>query len=171
MSRVEATTHILKDGRELLIREAAPDDAEELLEYLETISRESSYISISPGEFELSVDEEAAFVEKMRLCEHALYLVGVVDGELAGGLHFESRNRNRVRHCGEFGMSVREESSGRGIGGLLLDALIDWGRRSAIVTKINLRVRTDNERAIHLYESRGFGCEGTISRDFVVEGV
>lgn len=72
---------------------------------------------------------------------------------------------------GEFGMSVREESSGRGIGGLLLDALIDWGRRSAIVTKINLRVRTDNERAIHLYESRGFGCEGTISRDFVVEGV
>jgi GNAT superfamily N-acetyltransferase len=73
--------------------------------------------------------------------------------------------------CGEFGMSVGEEFSGRGRGGLLLEALIDWGRRAAIVTKFNLRVRTDNERAIHLYESRGFVCEGTILRDFVVEGV
>ena len=50
------------------------------------------------------------------------------------------------------------------------DALLDWATKTRIITKINLRVRTDNRRAIQLYESKGFALEGTIRREFLIDG-
>ncbi len=85
-------------------------------------------------------------------------------------LTFTAGERPRVRHRGEFGISVRKEYWGLGIASLMLDRLLDWARRSGIVTKINLRVRVDNLRAIRLYERKGFVREGTISREAVVDG-
>ena len=50
----------------------------------------------------------------------------------------------------------------------MLDALIGWARRNGIVKKINLRVRTDNQRAIQLYERKGFENEGTIHKEMLL---
>ena len=49
--------------------------------------------------------------------------------------------------------------------------LIEWAKTSGVVTKINLRVRTDNPRAIALYERKGFTFEGTIRRELLIDGV
>jgi RimJ/RimL family protein N-acetyltransferase len=38
------------------------------------------------------------------------------------------------------------------------------------VKKINLRVRTDNQRAIRLYERKGFGIEGTSRKEILLDG-
>ena len=51
-----------------------------------------------------------------------------------------------------------------------MDLLIDWAEVSGIVNKLNLKVRTDNTHAIALYRSKGFVVEGTIFRDFYVDG-
>jgi RimJ/RimL family protein N-acetyltransferase len=137
---------------------------------VEAISAESTFVSMSPGEFGMTVEQEAEFVEECRSAENCLYLVARSEDQLVGGLHFGAKNRRRVRHVGEFGMSVRKEFWGQVIGAATLGLLIEWGRLSGVVTKINLRVRTDNARAIGLYESRGFEREGTIRRDFMVDG-
>ncbi len=65
-------------------------------------------------------------------------------------------------------MSVRKDFWGLGIGGLMLDVLIDWAKQGQTIKKINLRVRTDNQRAISLYEKNGFVREGTISREILL---
>ena len=67
-------------------------------------------------------------------------------------------------------MSVRKQYWGLGIGSLMLDALIAWARDTQIIKKINLRVRTDNQRAIALYERKGFVFEGTIRREIFLDG-
>ena len=67
-------------------------------------------------------------------------------------------------------MSVRKSFWGLGIGSFMLDMLLDWARDTQIITKINLRVRTDNHRAILLYERKGFLIEGTISKELLVAG-
>ena len=85
-------------------------------------------------------------------------------------LTFEAGRRLRVRHCGEFGMSVRRPYWGLGIGSLMLETLIDWARDTEIVKKINLRVRTDNLRGIRLYKRKGFVIEGTIHREIFLDG-
>ena len=50
---MEARNREIKDGRVLLIREAAPDDARAVLDYVEDVSRESDYLSFGPGELGL----------------------------------------------------------------------------------------------------------------------
>lgn len=162
--------HRLRDGRSLLIREAAADDARALLDYLDVIGGESDYLSFGPGEFELTQRQEADILRKYHLLDNALYIVGLVDDAIVGVLNFNGGPRPRTRHTGEFGISVRKPYWGLGIGSLMLDTLLSWARDTGIVTKINLRVRTDNDRAIRLYEHRGFVREGTISREILLDG-
>ena len=67
-------------------------------------------------------------------------------------------------------MAVRQAVSGFGVGSTLLDFLIAWTRATGVITKLNLRVRSDNERAIRLYQRKGFVLEGTISREHLIDG-
>jgi len=162
--------HHLKDDLILVIREAAVEDARALLDYVEGISGESDYLSFGPGEFELSVPEEEEYLRKCRESDNQLYLLGLIGDTVVSALSFSAGRRPRVRHSGEFGLSVRKRYWGLGIGSLMLDTLIDWAKDSGIIRKINLRVRTDHQRAIVLYEGKGFVREGTIRKEMFLDG-
>src|SRR5215475_10377994 len=165
----ELRRQLLRDGRVLIIREAGPEDARDLLDYVERVSGESDFLAFGPGEFELTQAEEEDFLRKCRDSEHELYIIGLVDETIVGGLAFSAGRRPRVRHSGELSMSVRKDYWGLGVGSSMLDALLDWARKNRIL-KINLRVRTDNHRAIRLYERKGFVHEGTIRREIFFAG-
>lgn len=67
-------------------------------------------------------------------------------------------------------MSVRRSLWGLGVGTALVEVFLEWVRREPSVTKVNLRVRTDNARALALYRRCGFTVEGTLRRDICVDG-
>jgi RimJ/RimL family protein N-acetyltransferase len=167
---MEPRTHVLKDGRVLLIRAAAVEDARALLDFSDGVSGESDFLSFGPGEFELTEPQEQEFIRGCLAADNQLFLMGVMDGEVVAVLVFTGGRRKRIRHCGEFGVSVRKTHWGLGIGSFMLDALIEWARGAGVITKINLRVRTDNERAIQLYERKGFVVEGTLRREMLLDG-
>ncbi|MEZ4319983.1 MAG: GNAT family N-acetyltransferase [Myxococcota bacterium] len=163
--------HLLRDGTVLVLRTAVPDDAEALLEHADAIARETVYTSYGPGEMGMTLDEERAFIERYARESGELFLVAEVDGEIVGSLTFAAGRRSRTCHGGEFGMAVRRAWWRRGIGAILLDALLAWGRAHPVVTRITLRVRCDNTPAMLLYATRGFEAEGRLVGDFVLEGV
>ena len=167
---MEPRRHPLADGRVLLIREAESEDARLVLDYVNGISGESDFLSFGPGEFDLTEPEEEEFLIRYRASANQIYLLGIIDDTVVSTLNFSGGRRPRVRHSGEFGISVRREYWGLGIGSLMLDALIEWARETGIVKKINLRVRTDNRRAIRLYESKGFEIEGTSRKEILLNG-
>ena len=167
---METRKHELKNGRVLLIREVAVNDARAVLDYVKGISGESDFLSFGPGEFELAESEEEDFIRKCRASDNQLFILGSIDDTIVATLNFSGGRRPRVRHSGEFGMSVRKQYWGLGIGSLMLDTLIAWARDTQIVKKINLRVRTDNQRAIRLYERKGFVIEGTIRKEILLDG-
>lgn len=167
---MEPRKYQLNDGRFLLIRTAAVEEAAAVLEHVNTVCGESDSLSFGPGEFELTEAEEQEFIRKCLASANQLYLLGSIDDTIVATLHFSGGHRPRVRHSGELGMSVRKLHWGLGIGSLMLDTLIDWATGTGIVRKINLRVRTDNRRAIALYERKGFVMEGTIHKEVLVNG-
>lgn len=167
---MDARRFTLQDGRQLLIRRVETDDAAALLEYTECISGETDFVSFGPGELGLSLSEEVEFIRGRQAADNELFIQAAIEDRIVGLLSFAAGGRPRTRHAGELGKSVRKECWGLGIGSRLLDSLIDWARESGIVTKLNLRVRTDNDRAISLYRHKGFAIEGTIRRDFRING-
>jgi RimJ/RimL family protein N-acetyltransferase len=159
----------LEDGSILHIRQAAVDDARALLDYVHAISGESDFLTFGPGEFELTVPREEAFIRSCLASYNQIYLVGLVEDEMVAALIFSGGRRRRVRHSGELSMSVRKAFWGLGIGSRMLDALITWARDTRIVKKINLRVRADHHRAIRLYERKGFVREGTLRKGICLD--
>jgi len=167
---MEPRKYELKNGPILLIREAVVNDARAVLDYVQSVSGESDFLSFGPGEFELTEPEEEEFIRKCLASDDQLYILASIDDAIVATLIFSGGRRPRVRHSGEFSMSVRRPYWGLGIGSLMLDTLIEWARANQIVKKINLRVRTDNRRAILLYERKGFVIEGTIRKEILLDG-
>jgi RimJ/RimL family protein N-acetyltransferase len=161
---------LLKNDFHLTLRRAEPRDVEQLPGYIDQVAGESENITFGPGEFELSVEEERAFLQQTASAPTSLYLVAEAAGEIAGTLTFSTGKRPRLQHAGEFGMTVLRKYWNLGIGSQMLAYLIEWARQSGTIRKINLRVRVDNLPAIHLYEKYGFVQEGRLTREFYLHG-
>lgn len=154
----------------VIIREAVADDADKMLNYLEEIAAESDFLTFGPGEFKLTLEQEKDTLDSYSIKDNALFLVAEINEKIVGNLDFQGGSRPRIAHTGEFGISVLKDYWGQHIGKVLLKTLINWANGTDLIRKINLRVRSDNERAKHLYQSVGFIEEGVISRDLLVDG-
>lgn len=162
----EITPRIIAlEDTSLTLREATPDDAAAILRMLEYIGGETDFLTFGAGEFDMSEEDERAYLAAQRDSPTGLYLVACrEDGEVVGSLSFSTPARRRMRHAGTFGVSVARAYWGHGVGTALMEMLISWARANPIVRKINLEVRTDNTRAIALYLKLGFVVEGTLRR-------
>lgn len=168
---MEARKCRLEDGSSLIIREARQQDAAELLEFLPRTFDETDYLIMTRPEFDKTLDQEADFLGKVAASKTQLALVAHLDDELVGLLTFIGRDLERVRHTGEVGVIVSQSHWGRGVGRNLMLALHSWARANPLITKIDLRVRLSNRRAITLYEDLGYQVEGWIRRAVCVDGV
>jgi RimJ/RimL family protein N-acetyltransferase len=160
------------ENASILIREARKLDAAAILDYLKHIAGESDFLTFgSINELHLTKEKEEATFEDYAKRENALYLIAEHNGQIAGSLNFAGGTKKRTAHTGEFGISVRKDFWSKGIGKALLARMIEWSKETGVIRKINLRVRSDNARAINLYKSFGFKENGLITRDFLIDGV
>ena len=162
--------YLLKNNLVLTVREAEANDAEKLLVFADQVAGESDNLTFGPGELGMTLDQERSFLQKCANSPTLIHLLAEINGEIIGGLDFHTNNRPRVRHSGEFGVTVRRDYWNLGIGGYLLTSLINWATNGGIIRKINLHVRVDNLPAIHLYEKYGFVHEGRITRELYIRG-
>ena len=87
-------------------------------------------------------------------------IVGVFDGDILIGIGGITRDwRVKLRHKALlFGMFVAPGATGRGIGMLIVDALI--AEAQGFVSSLHLTLMADNVRALALYERAGFVIYG-----------
>jgi RimJ/RimL family protein N-acetyltransferase len=160
----------LPDGRIVRIRPAVPDDAGPALEYLRKVGGETPNLTFGAEGPGLTESEEREYLARVVKSDNSLAIFALVDGVIVGGLTFDGGKRPRLRHAGEFGISVAQEYAGLGIGRALLEYMIAWAERGGVVRKINLKVRADNTGAIRLYERMGWVHEGRTTRDTLIDG-
>lgn len=140
---------------DVVIRHAEPTDAE-------AIHRIYTSPRVVWGTLQLPFTSIEQYRERLvERPEGHYYLVAAVDGEVVGtlGLH-TTPNRARRRHVGSFGMGVRDDWQGRGIGSKLMVAMLDLGFNWLGLRRIEMEVFTDNAPAIALYKKFGFEIEG-----------
>ena len=161
---------ILKNDRVIRIREACPDDAGMVLAHIERVSGESQYLTFGPGEFTMTEADEADFFRTCAESPNQVYALAFLDSVLVATGNIMASSRPRLRHRGELAMSVSRDVWGLGIGGAMLDYLIAWSQNNPMLSKLDLRVRTDHVRGVALYRSRLFEEEGTLNRQLCVDG-
>ena len=147
---------LLKNGKELLIRKARKEDAAEIISFLNTVGGESDYLLFGANEFHMTVEQEEQYIEKLESAQTSALIIGLVDGRIICSGSISAPERERVAHQSTLGLSVAKEFWGLGVGGYLMEALIDFARTNGKTEVIHLKVRADNARAIALYKKLGF---------------
>ena len=154
-----------RTGEEIVIRNAEPQDADDLLRYLKVTSAETPFLVREPEEITLTAEEERAFLGKLLASERELMLVACADGRHVGNCSLMSAGPQlRYRHRCSVGIALYREFWGRGIGRLLMEAVLDAARRVGY-EQAELEAVSGNVRAIALYESLGFETHGTLPRN------
>jgi RimJ/RimL family protein N-acetyltransferase len=146
---------------ELKIREAVPDDAEQLIALVNRISAEpDSNLLLSPGEFKLTVEEERVVLNNYAASDNSVFFVAEIDDSIVGELTLQGGHRLANRHAAELGMAIDRAWRDQGIGSELMTRAISWAKGTGVLFRIELVVFERNARAIHLYQKNGFTLEG-----------
>lgn len=144
---------------DIQIRHAEPDD------YI-AIHRIYTQPKVVWGTLQLPYS--SAEIRRKRLEEPrdgSYILVACISDEVVGHLSLHTfPNSPRRRHMAGFGMGVRDDWQGKGVGSALMAALIDFADNWLNLTRIELEVYTDNQPGIHLYQKFGFEIEGTLKQ-------
>ncbi|GAM76034.1 phnO protein [Vibrio ishigakensis] len=86
--------------------------------------------------------------------------VAEVEGEIVGNLGMEVCPNPRRRHVASFGMGVKDEFLGQGVGSALVATMVDLADNWLNLLRIELTVFVDNKAALGLYSKFGFEIEG-----------
>ncbi len=172
MSTITRRTMWTKDGYEIILRSAMPEDAETLLYMTKEILGENNFNITTMEEFRFTPDQEMEWLEDVCEMPGHLAIVAEYEMELIGLLNFHLDPRKRMKHNGTLSVNVSRTWRNRGIGRALLQALIAWAQEQSGIEKISLEVFANNERGLALYSSLGFRQEGHLVNQIkMAEGV
>lgn len=99
---------------------------------------------------------------------HALVLVAVADGDVAGhliGIFAEPSAMWTAAKAELVSMYVRRDARGRGVGGHLVDSFTSWAKERG-ASRLHVTAYATNEPALRLYRSKGFASQSiTLATD------
>ena len=150
------------------IKKAEPSDAAMLLEYLKQVGGETDNLTFGSEGMPFSVEAEAEFISSMENSIDNIMLLAKCDDKIIGCASL-SRLPRRMKHRGDFAISVAKEYWNKGIGSQLLNNIIAFAKENKFEI-IDLQVRSDNKSAIHLYEKYGFKKIGEHPAFFKISG-
>lgn len=156
----------LKNGQRIILRSPDIFDAEQLLEHMRITSAETEFMSRYPEEITVSVEAESRFLQMIENDADNFMLAAYMDGRMVGNAGVTRvRDNVKYRHRANFGISLREEVCGLGLGTLMLQEILEIVKETSF-EQLELSVFGDNARAIALYEKIGFVKVGSMPRAY-----
>jgi RimJ/RimL family protein N-acetyltransferase len=147
-----------KTGRNLIIRYIKSEDIPKLLEYINKISLEKTFVTFQ-GE-QLTLESETDYVNKKIESiknKKSVALVAFINDELVGSSDVDLLEVSIRSHQGVFGIIIAQKYRGEGIGKILMKSVIRETKKNIKDIKIiTLEVFGDNPIAQKLYKSLGF---------------
>ncbi len=146
-----------RDGESYVIRYPRMDDVRAMMDFINKLSQERTYIRFQ-GEV-ISLEQEREFlqgqIDKIGK-KLAVHLMVVLGDKIIGGSAINMEDKTES-HVGVFGITLAHDYRGQGIGKKLMEMVIATGIENLVQLKIiTLGVFGDNLRAQEMYRSFGF---------------
>lgn len=152
-----------KDGKNFVIRYPTLNDALEMCNYINTLSKEKTFIRFQ-GE-QITLTEETTYLnEELKKINNnrSVQLLILLDKKVVGNSSIDLKDKSES-HEGTFGISIAKEIRGEGIGRLLMELVLKEAEENLPELKIiTLGVFGDNELAYKMYQKFGFKEHGRL---------
>lgn len=141
----------------LVIRYPQASDAEAMTEYINTLSREQTFIRFQGKQ--ITLEDEVGYLngQLKKISDHlSVQLLAVIDEKLVGITGIEMLDHSEA-HVGTFGISLARDARSKGIGKLLMATVIDEAIKNMDELKIiTLTCFANNEVGLSMYRKFGF---------------
>ncbi len=162
----------LPTGEEITFRLPKKQDVVQMMEYINTLSSEQTFI-LRQGD-QLSLKEETEYVASLlkNIANHtSVYVLAICNEKIIGSSGIDMREHAQ-KHEGLFGISIAKEYRGIGIGRLLMQTVLDEAQAQLSQLRIiTLGVFGQNTIGRNMYEKFGFKEYGWLPEGIVRKGV
>lgn len=154
--KIEETSFILKDGRQVLIKSAVKEDAALLKAHRESTALETHFMAREAEDGQMSEEKIYSNLDAIEKSERDFMINAYLNGKIIGDLGVVCmRDLAKMRHRAYLGMSIRQEYTGQGLGTFMIKMAVEQAKKNGF-EQIELGVYSDNEKARHLYKKAGF---------------
>ena len=141
----------MSENRGIVIVPIQLEHADSFHACLDVVAREKRFLALTSAP---SLERVRDFVRE-NVASNGAQFVALDANIVVGWADVLPGWADAIAHCGRFGIGLLPEYRGQGLGERLLQASIAKAQQNGL-TRIELEVRIDNERAIRLYERQGF---------------
>lgn len=156
-----------KNGEEIMLRPAVPEDAGDIVHTLKSTSFERSYVLMEQyGKNPASEKEYITGLDRQKNLLLVALAGSTVVGSLAG-LQADGGQRPQTAHVLKVGLHLTEAYRGQGIGSEMLKYAVEWAEEHGF-KKMEASIFTTNKRSLHLFGRAGFEEECKKRKQFRV---
>lgn len=156
----------MSDSR-ISLRPSRADDAEGFHDCLDAVARDSLMLGQSQAP---QLERVQGFIANVVDAGHPQWLA-LAGEQVIGWCDAIPLWADGLAHRAQFGIGLRRDWRGRGLGRQLAEMVIRQAGRDGRIARLDLEVRADNLPAIRLYESLGFVTEGRRAMGLCHRGV
>ncbi len=155
------TEYLLKDGRKLILRDPALEDAADMIAYAKVVGAETDFLLMDENGIEgLTLEGEEDWIRGTLAAPNTKMFLGFIGSELVLLCDVRAAARKRISHVGGIAISVKRDYWRLGVGSIAMQAMIDFAKSTGVLRTLSLEVREGNDRAIALYKRFGFAEVG-----------
>ena len=160
MATYDSEKILLKNNKEVIVRNLQPCDAEKYSTFSEMIAIESTHTLHVKGQL-LSIDKMEEKLKTATDSSWQLELGGFNEDKLISHLAFYKTRpfHPYEKHVGEFAIKVLKEYGSNGLGSKML-LIMENVARKMDTKRIQATVRTQNYAGISFYKKHGYEIEG-----------
>lgn len=163
-------TYTTKSNHQITIRQAIPDDAQELLHLKLQYLKNTETLPLFENEYPNDIDQERKMIKRYLSEKNSIILVAIINNAIVGNIDLTGSWRKKMEHTAMIGMGIHTEWQNQGIGTLLLQNVLDWTRENPVIHLIWLEVYASNISGIALYTKIGFIEVGRMPNFFLEKG-
>ena len=146
---------LLKNGKTAILRSPYVRDAERMLSNIKQACGETEFLSRYPEEWNISVEQEAAWIDKNLASPNDLVIVCAIDGVVVGSCDIMFKTGLKNSHRATVGISILKDYWDLGLGSAMFQELISAAQKRGTEI-VELELIKGNDRAQRLYEKFGF---------------
>lgn len=157
-----------RDGRQVILRTPRWEDLDDMLDFINSIVEEDAMILMNVKQTRDSeTDWLAGNLSKLEK-DRQMMIVAEVEGKMIGSCQINPKP-GKSSHLWVLGISIREGYREIGIGQEIMKEMETHSSRLGIESMV-LEVFAINERAIHVYNKRGYKETGRVPRAIKYRG-
>ena len=160
-----------KQGSDFIIRYPNKNDAEAMLTYINTLSKEQTFVNKQGAQKTLEEEQKFLDGELKKIKEHkAVMLLVLIAGAVIGISGIGAKD-GASSHVGLLGISIAKNFRGEGIGKTLMKLVLEEAEKHIPQLKlVELGVFDNNAPARSMYEKFGFKHHGTLPEGLLHRG-